>query len=106
MIWFVVSGVFYLVFGMVLEFSVRPKPMVPASYVPGFLFLCAGAGFCAALFDRYFPRFGTIVFFLPAVLIFFFQTIGHNSILPLMLYSGLFQLLRALLRVTIPTDGE
>lgn len=106
MVWYVMSGLFYLLVGLLMEFVVRPKPLVPASYVPGFLFLCAGAGFGVALFDRYFPRFGLSVFFLLFPIIFVAEQTGNNSVLPLMLYAGLFQLLRALLRVTIPTGDE
>ncbi len=104
MAWFVLSGFFYLVWGFAMEFVVRPKPMVPASYVPGFLFLCVGAGFGIALFDRYYPRFGTLACWTAIPIIFIAETAGRNSVLPLMLFAGIFQLVRALLRVTLPSE--
>lgn len=88
-----------IVLGIYSEVGVRPKPMVPAGQVPGFLFLCVGTAFGVAVFDRYLPKWGNIVYFIPAALIFVNQTTGRNSALPLLLYAGTFQLLRVILRV-------
>jgi hypothetical protein len=104
MAWFVLSGLFYLAWGLLMEFGVRPKPLVPASFVPGFLFLCVGAGAGIALLDRYFPKFGTLACWALVPVIFLMEVSGNNSVLPLMLYAGVFQLARALLRVTLPAE--
>jgi uncharacterized protein YqgC (DUF456 family) len=76
---------------------------VPASFVPGFLFLCVAAAFVMAIVDRYWPKVGGLLYFFPAIVIFMFQAQGGNSALPILLYAGVFQLLRALLRA-IPFD--
>ena len=98
MAWYVVSGLVLLVLALIAEFGRRPKPIVPASYVPGFLFLTVGAAFAMAILDRYRPRIGGLLYLGPMLIIGWFAMVGQNSMLPLLLYAGLFQLLRALLR--------
>ncbi|MGV3614661.1 MAG: hypothetical protein ACO1SV_04915 [Fimbriimonas sp.] len=99
MVWYVLSGLGILILGLFSEFGTRPRPVVPASFVPGFLFLCVGAAFVMAIVDRYRPKLGSLLYFVPALIIFYFQAVGRNSALPILLYAGIFQLLRAALRV-------
>jgi hypothetical protein len=97
-VFLVVSGVLLLILGLFSELGTRPRPLVPITFVPGFAFICAGAGFGMAVFDRYFPRFSW-AYFLPAVWIFLAQSSGGNSALPILLYAGLYQVARAVLRL-------
>ena len=107
MAWYVVSGIGLILLALIAEFGIRPKPIVPASFVPGFLFLTVGGAVVFAVADRYLPRFGCLLTLIPAIAIFLVQTIGGNSALPLFLFAGIFQLLRAILRaVPFETPGR
>ncbi len=101
--WFVLSGVALLVLALVAEFGVRPKPLVPASHAPGLLILCFGGAVAMAVVDRYLPRYGSAIYLLPMVVILFLQLSGRHSALPVLLYAGIFQILRPLARA-IPVD--
>lgn len=104
MTWYVLSGLGLVFLGIYAEVGLRPKPATPISHVPGFLFLCIGAAVGMAAFDRYFPKWGSIAYFLPAVPMVLAQFGNGTSALPVLIYAGVFQLVRALLRVSWPTE--
>lgn len=93
-----INGVFMLGLGLFFEVGMRPSPVVPIGNALGFLLLCIGGAVLAAGLDRYFPKFGTLIYLLPLIGIFIQQTSLHTSSLPLFTYAGVFYLLRALLR--------
>jgi hypothetical membrane protein len=104
MAFYVLSGLGLLFLGIFSEVGVRPKPATPITFVPGFLLLCIGAAIGMAALDRYYPKWGTLIYVVPALPIVLAQSSNSTSALPVLVYAGLYQLLRALLRVTLPAE--
>lgn len=104
MAWFVISGVLLLFLALFAEFGTQPAPVVPMGQAIALVMLAFALGCAVAVVERYKPRLGNLLYYVPAFWIFLQQTMQHTSALPLLLYASVFQLLRALLRVTIPSE--
>lgn len=95
--WYFVSGLLLLAGGIYAEAALHP--LVPVGYVPALLIIPIGLAVGIAVFELYFPRWGSPLYMLLAFLIVYQQFKSDTSALPVLAYAGVFQLARGCLRI-------